>query len=116
MEVNRLELSDRLSSIMEECGEEPHLYFQPPESVKLSYPCIIYKLRALDNRYADDLPYLTHISYEMTYITRAHDSKVPHRMAKEPCFAFDRYYPADNLHHYVYTTTNTLKEVSNGTT
>lgn len=116
MEVNRLELSAKLEAIMTECGETPHLYFQPPESVKLQYPCIIYRLRTFDSEYADNRPYMTAIAYTVTYITRAHDSKVPARLAKEPQFGFDRYYPAESLHHYVYNTSNTLKEVSNGST
>ena len=35
MEVNRLELRNKLISIMEECGEEPRLYFQPDATVTL---------------------------------------------------------------------------------
>lgn len=111
MEANRLELSDILSSIMEDCGEEPHLYFQPPESVKLIYPCIVYHLRTMTSKYANNQPYKVNIGYDITYITRSPTSKVPTRMVKEPLFGFDRYYTADNLHHYSYTTTNTLKEV-----
>ena len=111
MEVNRLELSDLLSSIMYDCGEEPHLYFQPPESVKLEYPCIVYHLRTMTAKYADDKPYTINIGYDITYITRSPASQVPTRLVKEPMFGFDRYYPADNLHHYSYTMTNTLKEV-----
>ena len=113
MEANRLDLRERLTAIMEECGEEPRLYFQPPESVKIEYPCVIYQLRTMTSDYADNLPYRTGIGYDVTYISRSPTSKVPARMAKEPMFGFDRYYKADNLNHYAYTTTNTLKEVSN---
>lgn len=113
MEGNRLELSEKLEAIMDECDETPHLYFQPPESVKMEYPCMVYHLRTMTSQYADDLPYMLSIGYDITYITRSPTSKVPVRMAKEPCFGFDRYYTADNLHHYAYTTTNTFKEVSN---
>lgn len=114
MEANRQELSSRLKAVMEECGEEPHLYFQPPETVKLEYPCIIYRLSTLRNVYADDIPYNTRVSYDVTYITRSPTSTVPARLMKESLFNFSRYYTAENLHHYAYTTTNTLKEVSNG--
>lgn len=113
MEVNRLELSGILEGVMERCGEVPHLYFQPPESVKLEYPCIIYKLRTMTNSYADNAPYMTNIGYDITYITRSPSSKVPTEMVKEPMIGFDRYYTASSLHHYAYTFTNTLKEVSN---
>lgn len=113
MEVNRLELSDILSSVMEKCGEEPHLYFQPPESVKLEYPCIIYHMRNLDSRYANDRPYKIDVGYDVMYITRSPISKVPVELVKLPSFRYDRYYTSNGLYHYAYTTVNTLKEVSN---
>lgn len=31
-----------------------NVYFQPPESVKLLYPCIVYKRSAGDTRFADN--------------------------------------------------------------
>lgn len=112
MEANRLELRQRLSNFMEECGEIPKLYFQPPESVKLEYPCMVYHLKTLTSRKANDRPYHKMIAFDITYITRSPASLVPDRMLSEPLFAFDRYYTAENLHHYAYTYTNTLKEVS----
>ena len=113
MEGNRVELSNRLKELMIECGEEPHLYFQPPETVKLEYPCFIYKLSSPSSSYADNRPYVMSVSYDVTYITRAPNSVMPTKLMKEPRFRFSRYYTADNLHHYAYTSTNTLKEVTN---
>lgn len=114
MEANRKELSSILSSVQERCGETPHLYFQPPESVKLEYPCILYRLRTMTNDYADNAPYRTVIGYDVTYITRSPVSEVPAELVKLPGFGFDRYYVSDNLHHYAYTASSTLKEEING--
>ena len=111
MEANRLELREKLSQFMLDCGETPKLYFQPPESVKLEYPCMIYHLRTMSSRKANNRPYHKTIGFDITYITRSHSSKVPDRMLDEPLFSFDRYYTAENLHHYAYTFTDTLKEV-----
>ena len=110
MEANRQELSDLLKAAMSSCGEAPKLYFQPPESVKLVYPCIIYHLRTLTSDYANDAPYRLTTGFDITYITRSPTSKVPTKLAKLPCVGFDRYYVSDNLHHYAYTSTTTLKE------
>jgi hypothetical protein len=112
MEVNRLELRDVLSSIMEDSGEEPHLYFQPPETIKLEYPCMVYHLKTLTSRKANDKPYHKIIGFDITYITRSPASSVPSRMLSEQYMNFDRYYTSENLHHYAYTYSNTLKEVS----
>ena len=113
MEANRLELHAILENVMTSCEEVPHLYFQPPETVKLIYPCIIYRLATLTNDYADDDPYRSRISYDVTYITRSPQSTVPSAMVKLHKFAFDRYYVSDNLHHYAYVYTSTLKEEPN---
>lgn len=109
MEANRLELSSVLHEILESCGEPSNVYFQPPESVKLLYPCIIYHLKNLPSSYADDEPYHKRISFDITYITRSPSSKVPDALLSLPMTAFDRYYTAENLHHYVYTNTSTLR-------
>ena len=112
MEASRYLLREKLSELMEECGEEPRLYFQPPESVHLEYPCIIYHLKRLDKRNANNHPYFKTISFDITYITRDPTSTVPMRFEDEPLFMFDRYYTAENLHHYSYTYTNTVKKGS----
>lgn len=113
MEVNRKELRELLSAAMEDCGETPKLYYQTPENMKLEYPCIIYKLRTITASYADDRPYKLNVGFEFSYITRSPTSQVPARLAKEPMVGFDRYYVAENLHHYVYTSTTSIKEPIN---
>lgn len=111
MEGNRLVLHSLLTEVMEECGETPSLYYQPPESMRLTYPCFVYHFDSFQNRNADNVKYTTRVSFDVTYITRSPTSRVPSRTNKIPLMSFDRYYTADNLHHYVYTYTNILKEV-----
>lgn len=113
MEVNRQELSEKLKQIMWDSGETPKLYFQPPESVKLEYPCIVYHLRTMTSDYADDLPYRVAVGFDITYITRSPNSRVVTAITKLPYISFDRYYVSDNLHHYAYTFTSTMKEETN---
>jgi hypothetical protein len=110
MEANRLELHDILEEAMRASGEAPLLYYQAPESVKLAYPCIIYKLSDLTAEYADDAPYLRTIRFDVTYITRSPITKVPDTLSLLPQFAFDRYYTFENLHHYAYNATFSMKE------
>ena len=40
-------------------GERCRCYFQPPESVKMSYPAIVYSLDDIDKTYANDGVYLS---------------------------------------------------------
>ena len=78
------------------------VYFQPPATVRLSYPCIIYSLKDIDPRFANNKPYLLDSSYTLIYITRDPDDPVRYQLAEASMCRFDRYYTADNLNHYVY--------------
>lgn len=79
-------------------------YFQPPSTVQLKYPCMIYNLVAGDTRYADNNGYFMARRYEVTHVHRDPDVDLLDVMPREfrNC-RFDRRYTADNLYHDVYT-------------
>lgn len=77
-----------------------NVYFQPPESVKMQYPCIVYNRSSGDTLFADDLPYRFTQSYEVTIIDKNPDSGLPQRLATTfPMIRFNRHYTAENLNH-----------------
>lgn len=80
-----------------------NLYFQPPETVKMKYPCIVYSLSKIDSRYASDMPYTLHNRYELTYICKNPDDSTKYAIAQLQGCRFDRTFVADNLYHYVFT-------------
>jgi hypothetical protein len=96
---NRAELDAILAELV---GEE-HLYYQPPENVRLDYPCIIYQLADRNPAYADDLPYNINKSYQVTYISKDPDDPIPDELSKLPMSKFNRRYVSDKLYHDVYT-------------
>ena len=79
-----------------------NVYFQPPPSVKMSYPAIRYKLYTIENTFADNLHYLQGTAYELTYITKNPDDSMIQSISKLPMCVFDRFYTADNLNHYIF--------------
>lgn len=79
-----------------------HVYFQPPPSISLSYPCIIYKRRDEEVKHADNLPYNRRKQYDVTVIDRNPDSLIPDKIADLPLCVFDRHFTADDLNHDVY--------------
>ena len=81
----------------------PAVYFQPPPSVKLVYPCIIYNLSRIDTKYANDKPYLNKKCYSVTIIDKDPDSKIPDTFYNMPLCRFERPYPADNLNHWIFS-------------
>ena len=80
-----------------------NVYFQPPESVKLKYPCIIYGLSKLSIKHADDRPYLIDRAYDGILIDRNPDNRILDALLKFPLCEFGKPYPADNLNHYPFT-------------
>lgn len=80
-----------------------NVYFQPPESVKLKYPCIIYGLSKLSIKHADDRPYLIDRAYDGILIDCNPDNRILDALLKFPLCEFGKPYPADNLNHYPFT-------------
>ena len=81
----------------------PQVYFQPPETMKLVYPCIVYSLDNIDISHADNLPYKHLKKYQITIIDKNPDSSLPDAVSKLRSCRFSRHFTADNLHHFVFT-------------
>ena len=79
-----------------------NVYYQPPETVKLKYPCIIYARSSVKTKFADDNPYNHQTEYQVTVIDRDPDSLIPGKIAELPMCSFGRHYTSDNLNHDVY--------------
>lgn len=90
-------------AFLETLKGDRNVYYQPPPSFMMNYPAIVYKLANLKNTPADNLPYLQKTAYQLTYITDDPDDVMVKTISKLPLCGFDRWYPADNLNHYVYT-------------
>ena len=99
MNKARLDLQEFLETLK---GDE-HVYFQPPESVKMVYPAIRYKLANIVNNSANNRVYLQGTAYELIYITKNPDDVMIKTLSKLPYCKFDRFYTADNLNHYSFT-------------
>ena len=80
-----------------------NLYFQPPESKKLSYPCIIYSMDQVQLQHADNVPYMSHPRYSLILIDKDPDSKHVNELLTLPGVRFDRSYASDNLNHWAFS-------------
>lgn len=76
-----------------------NVYFQPPESVKMKYPAIVYSRNRIENTSADNVVYKQDVSYTITVIDRDPDSEIVEQVSTIPHIMFDRSYVADNLNH-----------------
>lgn len=92
------------STLVSAFGSEK-VYYQPPETIKLTYPCIVYNKDSMTLRHADDRMYNGLDHYTITIITRDPDSTsyMDVLNALEYC-RYDRTYVADNLYHFAIST------------
>ena len=58
--AERLELHETLCAIINitEPDGDRHTYFQPPASVKMKYPAIVYELDDIDTKHANNSIYI----------------------------------------------------------
>jgi hypothetical protein len=96
--AQRLELQTLLVDIL---GTN-NVYFQPPPTVQMTYPCIVYKRDFANTEFAGNKPYNHVKRYQVTVIDRNPDSDIPSHIAELPMCIFDRFFTADNLNHDVY--------------
>ena len=81
-----------------------NVYFQPPSSLTMKYPCIRYALSDKDLKYADGRIYKSTNRYEVIVIDYDPDSDIPDKiLAHFPMCSFDRMYVSSNLNHFVLT-------------
>lgn len=98
--ASRAQLHEQLCSVL---GSR-HVYFQPPESVKLSYPCIVYSFTGLDSAKADDRSYLLTNQYSVLLITKDPENSLTKSLAMAfPMIRHSRHFISDNLQHDEYT-------------
>ena len=98
--ASRLKLHEELCAVL---GTNS-VYFQPPASVKMSYPCIRYSKAGISHTRADNGIYKNTNKYEVIVIDRNPDSNIHERILEhfEMC-SYDRGYVADNLNHFTLT-------------
>ena len=99
---NRLYLQNKLEEIL----ENRNVYFQPPSSVRLQYPAIVYSLKDIQRDFANNLSYIASRGYELTLIDKNPDSEFVEKILELPYCRFDRHFTSDNLNHYVFTLYN----------
>lgn len=96
METRRLELQATFESIV------PKVYFDPPETIKLIYPAIVYRRRTIDTLFASDAYYIQSPSYEVTVIDPDPRGFIAAEVAKLPMCAHNRFFKSDNLNHDIF--------------
>lgn len=92
-----------LQSKLEELLGSRNVYYQPPGTVMMNYPAIVYSKNRISSKFANDAKYSKMNCYELIVIDRKPDNPVIDKLLDLPYSSFDRHYESDNLHHDVIT-------------
>lgn len=95
----RLELQQTFEDIL---GSR-NVYFEPPSTIRMNYPAIVYKRSDIRNDYAGNMKYRTDRVYDAVLIGRDPDSAFIDSIIALPYCSYDRHYVQDNLHHDAFT-------------
>lgn len=98
--ATRLELHEALCTLL---GSK-NCYYDPPESIKMSYPCFIYDVDDIDQKRANNHHYLDIKRYAITYVSKKNDIGITEKFFEAfPNATYNRKYVGDNLWHYVFS-------------
>lgn len=81
------------------------VYYQPPENLKMEYPCIRYSVSDVAGRSADNMHYHLTKRYEIVVIDKRPDNPVIDKLLELQMATFNRHYVSDGLNHdiiYLY--------------
>lgn len=96
--AQRLQLHSLLKTIL----GSSNVYFQPPSSIQMQYPAIVYRRDSDYVSHADNAPYNRKVRYQIIVIDSNPDSDIPGKIAALPLSSFNRTYVADKLNHDVF--------------
>lgn len=99
MTERRYELNEILCKVL----GSSNVYFQPPSTLKMSYPAITYSRSNIDSQTSNNRLYSTTTRYTGTVIDKNPDSTIISKILELPYTRHDRSYPKDNLNHDVFT-------------
>lgn len=90
----------QLQTILETLLGGKNVYFQPPPTVQMQYPAIVYNRTSNDTEFADNSGYMTTRRYSVQVIDADPDSVLPDKLSTLPMCISDRFFTVNNLNHW----------------
>ena len=98
--MSRLDLDAKLKAVTQKHGMK--LYYQPPASLKITYPCVVYEGTGTRSVRADNGHYILFRRYNITFITKKEDPGfIKEILGSINYGSIDREFISDNLYHTV---------------
>lgn len=95
----RLDLSAKLKTLCQ------NVYFNPPSSLLMSYPAIVYTRRDIDAKSADNEIHVVTEIYQLTIISHDPDEPLVNLVSRIPRTNYIRDYRAEGLNHTLFSIT-----------
>ena len=100
--TSRMKLQKKLYEIAN--NHKFKVYFQPPATLTMSYPCIVYEYSQPLDKKADNRAYLSHMQYQVTFITKDQDTTIPREIKEKLTYCSqERIFVTDGLYHFPFT-------------
>lgn len=97
MAINRLTLQEKLEEIL---GSR-NVYYNPPETQKMSFPCIVYNRSYIENIHADNIKYLDYTTYKITVVSKNPDHPAIKAILNLPMTKYSANFTKDGYYHNV---------------
>lgn len=78
-----------------------NVYYNPPESQKLNFPCIVYNLSYIEQIHADNLSYLDYTTYKITVVSKIPDHPAIKNILRLPMTKFSTNFVKNGFYHTV---------------
>lgn len=88
-----------LQTLLEELLGSRNVYYNPPATVQMNYPAIVYTKTRIESKFANDAAYSFSHCYELTVIDKKSDNPVIYKLLRLPYCSYETHYKADNLNH-----------------
>ena len=92
-----------LQNLLVELFGSNHVYYQPPENLKMEYPCIRYSRVNVNSIKADNLGYHKRNQYQIIVIDKKIDNAVIEKILDLPMSSYSTHYVSDGLNHDILT-------------
>lgn len=93
-----------LQKILEEILGSEEVYFQAPESTRMSYPSIVYSLNDINDKYANNKSYKRDYNYTVTLMHEDPDNDIVDKLLDRfDYISLSRVFAIQGLNNYVFS-------------
>lgn len=97
MEKTRLTLHQELIDLL----GSPDVYYNPPETIKMNFPCIVYSLDYYDQIHANNKKYIDWTTYKVIVVSKKPDHPAIRKLLDKEMTRFSTQYTRDGYYHDV---------------